>query len=1087
MEHGTAELLCGLPSIATLGSRHHTSYPSYPTPRGAGGATRCSSTKPVDGVKTWTVVSGRVGQRSRCTSSLLLLCFYSTMLVLLLLLASGAEAFNIDLRTAVVHHGPAGSFFGYSVAQHIDQSTNWLLIGAPKSNTSQPNLNQPGAVYRCRTDKPDDCHVIPFDDKGNNVKPVLTPTKRYEQIEEKSDQWFGATVRSSGENGFIVACAPRYVYFTNDLDKREPVGACYLSRPGTTKFERYSPCLSENRFGFKFQGYCQAGISAAISRDGRKLLIGAPGSWYWQGRLFNFRTDNATKPYSTTGEDSTGLSDDQYRGYSSAVGHFDDDSVEDYVVGIPKGEQYLGKVVLYNQNMTEFGSLVGEQMGSYFGSAVAVTDLNGDRLDDIIVGAPFYADYKSLTAFDNGRVYIFYQTSDKKFRPQRRDILDGPDSESRFGMAVSGLRDINYDGFEDLCVGAPYAGEDKRGAIYIYHGSKRGIITDVSQVIYAKDVSPTLSGFGISISGGIDQDGNSYPDILTGAYSSDSAVFFRTRPVVRVIASLKINPDILDLEVKECQLPDGTKITCFNLISCLTYDGYGVPDYLTLNSTVVFDVKSNTSGSQEQRVFLMQAPTKYTKQDIYRLTARNPSCITTHAYLKNDPDDKLSPIKITLTFTLMEDPDRALRPILDAYIPVATSITTQIKKDCGIDNVCVPNLSVQLYGVTPTHIIGNPGILEILVIVNNFGEDSFNTRLWIDLPPGVAYNTIISQKSSVPISCGNFNQTLVVCDLGNPFKQKSQPSDFTLVLTPTNTNDTKDELIVNFFANSSNEEKSNDYENNYAKGVIPVTAVAEIALLGKSSPEFIILNITEHKGEEDGSRIVKHVFQLINQGQCATNETELQIRWPSYDKNGNPVLPLEAPLIIEGNGKCDTIVITPSNAQKYDKSTYIEKETDRNKRNTDSQTISCSEKYCTIIQCLVGHMLPRDNFIVTVVSQFKPKSFIQRREETQMYNIKSIARARVRSVPYDFKTVDVSKFETRKIELVTTVNTDRLKPASKGVEIWIIALAVTAGLLMLLLLILLLWWCGFFKRKKPEEEGYFVVNGKSNIDDKIVD
>ncbi|KAI8793168.1 integrin alpha-PS2 [Biomphalaria glabrata] len=125
MEHGTAELLCGLPSIATLGSRHHTSYPSYPTPRGAGGATRCSSTKPVDGVKTWTVVSGRVGQRSRCTSSLLLLCFYSTMLVLLLLLASGAEAFNIDLRTAVVHHGPAGSFFGYSVAQHIDQSTNW--------------------------------------------------------------------------------------------------------------------------------------------------------------------------------------------------------------------------------------------------------------------------------------------------------------------------------------------------------------------------------------------------------------------------------------------------------------------------------------------------------------------------------------------------------------------------------------------------------------------------------------------------------------------------------------------------------------------------------------------------------------------------------------------------------------------------------------------------------------------------------------------------------------------------------------------------------------------------------------------------
>lgn len=34
----------------------------------------------------------------------------------------------------------------------------------------------------------------------------------------------------------------------------------------------------------------------------------------------------------------------------------------------------------------------------------------------------------------------------------------------------------------DLAVGAPYGGEDGRGAVYIYHGSMRGIITDVQQV-----------------------------------------------------------------------------------------------------------------------------------------------------------------------------------------------------------------------------------------------------------------------------------------------------------------------------------------------------------------------------------------------------------------------------------------------------------------------------------------------------------------------------------------------------------------------------------------------------------------------------
>ena len=34
----------------------------------------------------------------------------------------------------------------------------------------------------------------------------------------------------------------------------------------------------------------------------------------------------------------------------------------------------------------------------------------------------------------------------------------------------------------DLAVGAPYGGEDGRGAVYIYHGSMRGIITDIQQV-----------------------------------------------------------------------------------------------------------------------------------------------------------------------------------------------------------------------------------------------------------------------------------------------------------------------------------------------------------------------------------------------------------------------------------------------------------------------------------------------------------------------------------------------------------------------------------------------------------------------------
>ena len=42
--------------------------------------------------------------------------------------------------------------------------------------------------------------------------------------------------------------------------------------------------------------------------------------------------------------------------------------------------------------------------------------------------------------------------------------------------------------------------------------------------------------------------------------------------------------------------------------------------------------------------------------------------------------------------------------------------------------------------------------------------------------------------------------------------------------------------------------------------------------------------------------------------------------------------------------------------------------------------------------------------------------------------------------------------------MYTYVNPERLHPRRKGVEPWIIGVAIAAGLLLLLLLIILLWW-----------------------------
>lgn len=79
----------------------------------------------------------------------------------------------------------------------------------------------------------------------------------------------------------------------------------------------------------------------------------------------------------------------------------------------------------------------------------------------------------------------------------------------------------------DVAIGAPYGGENGRGVVYIYLGSKSGISEKHSQAITAEEISPTLTTFGFSLSGGVDLDNNNYTDLAVGAYKSDSIVFLK--------------------------------------------------------------------------------------------------------------------------------------------------------------------------------------------------------------------------------------------------------------------------------------------------------------------------------------------------------------------------------------------------------------------------------------------------------------------------------------------------------------------------------------------------------------------------------
>lgn len=88
-----------------------------------------------------------------------------------------------------------------------------------------------------------------------------------------------------------------------------------------------------------------------------------------------------------------------------------------------------------------------------------------------------------------------------------------------------------------------------------------------------------MSTFGFSISGGIDLDGNLYPDLVVGAYESNKAIVFKSRPVAVMEATTNFQSETkyISLDDKKCTHRQGKQVTCTSINSCLKYSGINLP------------------------------------------------------------------------------------------------------------------------------------------------------------------------------------------------------------------------------------------------------------------------------------------------------------------------------------------------------------------------------------------------------------------------------------------------------------------------------------------------------------------------------
>ena len=101
--------------------------------------------------------------------------------------------------------------------------------------------------------------------------------------------------------------------------------------------------------------------------------------------------------------------------------------------------------------------------------------MNGDGFDDVIVGAP----HKKSTQEYNGAAYLYYGSASGVDAVYDWSYIF-PDGESEFGAAVSSAGDVNGDGYDDVLIGAPRFDDvlENEGAVYLFLGSASGLTAE---------------------------------------------------------------------------------------------------------------------------------------------------------------------------------------------------------------------------------------------------------------------------------------------------------------------------------------------------------------------------------------------------------------------------------------------------------------------------------------------------------------------------------------------------------------------------------------------------------------------------------